>query len=90
MSKFTFHQSGTSALARPIYDVKYQDPRSGRTFYLGLVTRGRNGWVTWVRGADEDGYPTRNAAAERLLLVAAVNPAQQSALPSDPFEGVSA
>ena len=89
MSTFTFLHNGTSGTGAPIYDVRFDDPRGGRK-YLGLVTRERGTWTTWVRGQMETGYRTRTAAAERLLLVAACNPAAAAALPTDPFDGLAA
>lgn len=89
MSKFKFHGNGyrqTRLGAVTIWDVEHVE--SGK--HLGLVAKGEQGWSAFVRGAEETGYPTRNAASERLLLVAGVNPVSWHALPADPFEGVSA
>lgn len=88
MSKFHFVKV-ESALLGATYTVEHEP--SGKT--IGTVSKAFGGWVVmfpWAIRADEYGYRTRNAAAERLLLVAGVNPAAWSALPSDPFEGVSA
>ncbi len=87
MSKFNFIQNGVAAGGVPIYDVQHAE--TGK--HLGLVhITVLDGWVAYVRGERETGYRTRNAAAERLLLVSGVNPVAWSALPADPFDGVSA
>jgi len=60
---------------------------------IGTVAKAFGGWMVmfpYARRDDEFGYRTRDAAANRLLLVSGVNPAAWSALPTDPFEGVSA
>jgi hypothetical protein len=92
MSKFIFHECGTTGEALPIYDIAYDDPRGGRK-HIGMVNNTRRqGWQVWVpgNGTPDSGYRTRKAAAERALLVMGVNPAAWAALPADPFEGVSA
>lgn len=86
MSKFTFHGNGGLANGGVLYDVTHVPS----TKILGIVGKRDHSWSAFVNGTEESGYPTRNAAAERLLLVSVVNPVAWSALPADPFEGVSA
>lgn len=89
MSKFQYTTTGcVSGLGFEIYDVKH----APSTKIIGQVSRSVSGWQLWAPHASipEPGYPTRQAAAERLLLVSGVNPVAWSALPADPFEGVSA
>ena len=90
MSKFQYHANGSNGQGRTIYDVQHAD--SGK--HIGLVesyaiTTHHFGWTAWVRGQAEHGFRSRNAAAERLLIVAACNPAAFSALPTDPFDGIA-
>lgn len=86
-SKFKYQGNGIAANGAEIYDVLHIASRK----HIGLTyNSGRDGWVVWVRGEKETGYRTRNAAADRLLLVAACNPAAAAALPTDPFDGIAA
>ena len=88
MTKFKFEPTNYPAKSR------YAVSTLGGNL-LGAVRRDDDG--TWravglfgTRYVNEGGYRTRNAAAERLLLVACVTPVAKAALPDDPFEGVSA
>ncbi|RPH69538.1 hypothetical protein EHM76_07060 [bacterium] len=89
MSAFRFHENGITGDGRTIYDVRTDDGHA----WLGLVHNSRKGWVCYVNGDEESGYPTRKAAAERLLIVRLAAIGQRvvtAALPADPFDGVSA
>jgi len=96
MSKFKFHGNGITGEGFEIYDVI--DVETGRDIGLVANSSARRGWIAYVLGDAEIGFPTRQAAAERLrivnlpALVAESTSARvaQSALPADPFEGVSA
>lgn len=88
MTKFHFQPNGQTGAGCPIYEVTHVE--SGK--FVGHVHISvLSGWVALApeRGPDI-GHRTRQAAAERLLLVSGVNPVQWAALPTDPFEGVSA
>ena len=92
MSKFKFHGNGITGEGFEIWDIGYDDPNGGIR-HIGLVAKShRQGWVLHTPGnaTPERFFRTRKAAAERALIVSGLNAVAQSALPADPFEGVSA
>jgi hypothetical protein len=87
VSKFEFQGYAEPArwLTR-IYRVKHVATGT----HLGSVARGIHGWVVLLdEGGIEPGFQTRTAAAERLLVLAGLNPVAKAALPDDPFDGLT-
>lgn len=90
MSKFNFYANGSRASGATIYDAEL----AATGEHLGLVARNeRSGWSCWYAGVEVANFGTRVKAAEYLLvryLMDANDPVVSSALPADPFDGVSA
>ena len=84
--KFDFQPySDPARWRRVIYRVRYDGQ------HIGSVSQGLQGdWVVLLdTGGLDFGYQTRDAAANRLLVLSGLNAVGAAALPDDPFAGLT-
>lgn len=84
--KFVFQPYADPARWRhSIYKVIYEGQEIGSV----AATRRGHEWVILLdTGGIEVNFTSRNAAAERLLVLSGLNPVANAALPDDPFDGL--